>query len=171
MSKYQEIRLQVCFSMPRNLTLMSWSPPPPLPQLPRRYTKNYQGVIYGRASLGQKFPRIQRGYSKEWRIRSQQLLLGQISSLNLTHDDHLPFSRMDRGVSMPNLLETKVYPYKTLTVTNGARVKLPKDVDRTRLERHLSPDSFFEIFGMHIQEFDRLPFWKRNDMKKKADLF
>uniref|UniRef100_A0A8C6L150 Actin binding LIM protein 1 n=1 Tax=Nothobranchius furzeri TaxID=105023 RepID=A0A8C6L150_NOTFU len=64
-----------------------------------------------------------------------------------------------------------VYPYKTLTVTNGARVKLPKDVDRTRLERHLSPDSFFEIFGMHIQEFDRLPFWKRNDMKKKADLF
>ncbi|KAF7204623.1 transcript variant X2 [Nothobranchius furzeri] len=65
----------------------------------------------------------------------------------------------------------KVYPYKTLTVTNGARVKLPKDVDRTRLERHLSPDSFFEIFGMHIQEFDRLPFWKRNDMKKKADLF
>ncbi|KAG7227775.1 hypothetical protein INR49_013569 [Caranx melampygus] len=51
----------------------------------------------------------------------------------------------------------KIYPYELLTVTNRGRVKLPKDVDRTRLERHLSPDSFFEIFGMQIQEFDRLP--------------
>lgn len=39
------------------------------------------------------------------------------------------------------------------------------------LQRHLSPDSFFEVFGMQIQEFDRLPLWKRNDMKKKANLF
>lgn len=39
------------------------------------------------------------------------------------------------------------------------------------LQRHLSPESFFDIFGMEIQEFDRLPLWKRNDMKKKANLF
>uniref|UniRef100_A0A3Q2G8P9 HP domain-containing protein n=1 Tax=Cyprinodon variegatus TaxID=28743 RepID=A0A3Q2G8P9_CYPVA len=65
----------------------------------------------------------------------------------------------------------KVYPYELLKVTNRGRVKLPKDVDRTRLERHLSPESFSEIFGMKIQEFDRLPLWKRNNMKKKADLF
>ncbi|KAM7370916.1 hypothetical protein PAMP_010426 [Pampus punctatissimus] len=64
-----------------------------------------------------------------------------------------------------------VYPYEILTVTNRGRVKLPREVDRTRLERHLSPDSFFEIFAMEIQEFDRLPLWKRNDMKKKANLF
>ncbi|KAI2658072.1 Actin-binding LIM protein 1 [Labeo rohita] len=30
---------------------------------------------------------------------------------------------------------------------------------------------FFEIFGMEIQEFDRLPLWKRNELKKKARLF
>lgn len=149
---------------------------------------------------------------------------------------------MDRGVSMPNLLEPKasisfsldltvfslrpvffflktglancidqlsvlllfsfqIYPYEILTVTNRGRVKLPRDVDRTNLEVeqmlwilfsswilsisnnstcfcpslfcqcHLSPDSFFDIFGMEIQEFHRLPLWKRNDMKKKADLF
>ncbi|XP_028287484.1 actin-binding LIM protein 1-like isoform X3 [Parambassis ranga] len=85
------------------------------------------------------------------------------------HDS--PLTRMDRGVSMPNLLEPKVYPYEMLAVTNRGRVKLPQDVDRTRLECHLSPDSFFEVFGMGIQEFDRLPLWKRNDMKKKANLF
>uniref|UniRef100_A0A3B5L9K1 Uncharacterized protein n=1 Tax=Xiphophorus couchianus TaxID=32473 RepID=A0A3B5L9K1_9TELE len=65
----------------------------------------------------------------------------------------------------------KVYPYEMLMITSRGRAKLPRDVDRTRLERHLAPETFFEIFGMEIQEFDRLPLWKRNDMKKKAKLF
>ncbi|XP_048640071.1 actin-binding LIM protein 2 isoform X7 [Marmota marmota marmota] len=67
--------------------------------------------------------------------------------------------------------EYKVYPYDALIVTNRIRVKLPKDVDRTRLERHLSPEEFQEVFGMSIEEFDRLALWKRNDLKKKALLF
>ncbi|XP_069011866.1 actin-binding LIM protein 1-like [Embiotoca jacksoni] len=87
------------------------------------------------------------------------------------HDDLHPLTRLDRGASMPNLLEAKVYPYEVLTVSNTVQVKLPKDIDRTRLERHLSPDSFFEIFGMQIKDFDRLPLWKRNDMKRVANLF
>nr|KAF6498744.1 actin binding LIM protein family member 2 [Molossus molossus] len=65
----------------------------------------------------------------------------------------------------------KVYPYDSLIVTNRIRVKLPKDVDRTRLERHLSPEEFQEVFGMSMEEFDRLALWKRNDLKKKALLF
>lgn len=39
------------------------------------------------------------------------------------------------------------------------------------IQRHLAPETFFDIFGMEIHEFDRLPLWKRNDMKKKAKLF
>ncbi|XP_044801543.2 actin-binding LIM protein 2 isoform X25 [Bubalus bubalis] len=65
----------------------------------------------------------------------------------------------------------KIYPYDALIVTNRIRVKLPKDVDRTRLERHLSPEEFQEVFGMSVEEFDRLALWKRNDLKKKALLF
>ncbi|XP_069352622.1 actin-binding LIM protein 2 isoform X3 [Eulemur rufifrons] len=65
----------------------------------------------------------------------------------------------------------KIYPYDSLIVTNRIRVKLPKDVDRTRLERHLSPEEFQEVFGMSVEEFDRLALWKRNDLKKKALLF
>ncbi|XP_043111535.1 actin-binding LIM protein 1a isoform X12 [Puntigrus tetrazona] len=87
------------------------------------------------------------------------------------HDGHRTATRMDRGVSMPNMLEPKVYPYEMLIVTSRSRSKLPRDVDRTRLERHLAPEMFFEIFGMAIQEFDRLPLWKRNELKKKARLF
>nr|KAF6280114.1 actin binding LIM protein family member 2 [Pipistrellus kuhlii] len=67
--------------------------------------------------------------------------------------------------------EYKVYPYDALIVTNRIRVKLPKDVDRTRLERHLSPAEFQAVFGMSVEEFDRLALWKRNDLKKKALLF
>ncbi|XP_016001883.2 actin-binding LIM protein 1 isoform X19 [Rousettus aegyptiacus] len=86
-------------------------------------------------------------------------------------DGHMPGMRMDRGVSMPNMLEPKIFPYEMLMVTNRGRNKILRDVDRTRLERHLSPDVFREIFGMSIQEFDKLPLWRRNDMKKKAKLF
>ncbi|XP_031140164.1 actin-binding LIM protein 1 isoform X12 [Sander lucioperca] len=86
-------------------------------------------------------------------------------------DGRAALARMDRGVSMPNMLEPKVYPYEMLMITSRGRAKLPRDVDRTRLERHLAPEKFFDIFGMEIQEFDRLPLWKRNDMKKKAKLF
>lgn len=78
---------------------------------------------------------------------------------------------MDRGVSMPNMLEPKIFPYEMLMVTNRGRNKILRDVDRTRLERHLAPEVFREIFGMSIQEFDKLPLWRRNDMKKKAKLF
>ncbi|KFP86315.1 Actin-binding LIM protein 1, partial [Apaloderma vittatum] len=64
-----------------------------------------------------------------------------------------------------------IFPYEMLMVTNRGRNKILKDVDRTRLERHLAPEVFQDIFGMTIQEFDKLPLWRRNDMKKKAKLF
>lgn len=86
-------------------------------------------------------------------------------------DGHMPGMRMDRGVSMPNMLEPKIFPYEMLMVTNRGRNKILRDVDRTRLERHLAPEVFREIFGMSIQEFDKLPLWRRNDMKKRAKLF
>uniref|UniRef100_A0A452T425 Actin binding LIM protein 1 n=1 Tax=Ursus maritimus TaxID=29073 RepID=A0A452T425_URSMA len=86
-------------------------------------------------------------------------------------DGHMSGTRMDRGVSMPNMLEPKIFPYEMLMVTNRGRNKILREVDRTRLERHLAPEVFREIFGMSIQEFDKLPLWRRNDMKKKAKLF
>ncbi|KAA0709442.1 Actin-binding LIM protein 3 [Triplophysa tibetana] len=67
--------------------------------------------------------------------------------------------------------EYKVYPYEALIVTTRGRNRLPKEVDRTRLERHLSPEEFIQVFGMTIAEFDRLALWKRNEMKKQARLF
>ncbi|XP_034885555.1 actin-binding LIM protein 1 isoform X15 [Mirounga leonina] len=96
---------------------------------------------------------------------------GGVRDYQTLPDGHMSGTRMDRGVSMPNMLEPKIFPYEMLMVTNRGRNKILRDVDRTRLERHLAPEVFREIFGMSIQEFDKLPLWRRNDMKKKAKLF
>ncbi|XP_039402068.1 actin-binding LIM protein 1 isoform X10 [Mauremys reevesii] len=96
---------------------------------------------------------------------------GDVRDFQSLPDGHVPGMRMDRGVSMPNMLEPKIFPYEMLMVTNRGRNKILRDVDRTRLERHLAPEVFQEIFGMTIQEFDKLPLWRRNNMKKKAKLF
>lgn len=38
-------------------------------------------------------------------------------------------------------------------------------------QRHLSPEEFVQVFGMTVEEFDRLALWKRNELKKQARLF
>eukprot|EP00071_Canis_lupus_P031950 XP_022265507.1 dematin [Canis lupus familiaris] len=79
--------------------------------------------------------------------------------------------RMDRGNSLPCVLEQKIYPYEMLVVTNKGRTKLPPGVDRMRLERHLSAEDFSRVFSMSPEEFGKLALWKRNELKKKASLF
>ncbi|XP_062858923.1 actin-binding LIM protein 2 isoform X2 [Trichomycterus rosablanca] len=88
---------------------------------------------------------------------------GIYKAADLAEDDH--------DSSWGTMREYKTYPYEMLAVTHRVRVKLPRDVDRTRLERHLSPEEFFQVFRMTIEQFDRLALWKRNDLKKKARLF
>uniref|UniRef100_A0A8C5B8J2 Actin binding LIM protein family, member 3 n=1 Tax=Gadus morhua TaxID=8049 RepID=A0A8C5B8J2_GADMO len=65
----------------------------------------------------------------------------------------------------------QIYPYEALIVTTRGRNKLPKDVNRARLERHLSGEEFVQVFGMTVEDFDRLALWKRNELKKQARLF
>ncbi|XP_028315158.1 actin-binding LIM protein 3 isoform X5 [Gouania willdenowi] len=75
------------------------------------------------------------------------------------------------GVNWGGRAEYKVHPYESLIVTTRGRNRLPKDVDRARLERHLSPEEFVQVFGMTMEDFDRLALWKRNELKKQARLF
>uniref|UniRef100_A0A8C9TBC8 Actin binding LIM protein family, member 3 n=1 Tax=Scleropages formosus TaxID=113540 RepID=A0A8C9TBC8_SCLFO len=65
----------------------------------------------------------------------------------------------------------RIYPYKALIVSARGINRLPSDVDRARLERHLSPEEFYQVFGMTPLEFDHLALWKRNELKKQARLF
>ncbi|KAK6632948.1 hypothetical protein RUM43_012691 [Polyplax serrata] len=62
----------------------------------------------------------------------------------------------------------KIYPYHLLIITN---YRLPADVDRCNLERHLSDSEFEQRFQCSRAEFYRLPQWRRNDMKRRLKLF
>uniref|UniRef100_A0A673A2T7 Actin binding LIM protein family, member 3 n=1 Tax=Sphaeramia orbicularis TaxID=375764 RepID=A0A673A2T7_9TELE len=64
-----------------------------------------------------------------------------------------------------------IYPYEALIVSVRGQQRLPKDVDRSRLERHLSPEEFHRVFGMSMSTFDRLAQWKKNELKKQVRLF
>ncbi|MED6274159.1 Actin-binding LIM protein 3, partial [Characodon lateralis] len=67
--------------------------------------------------------------------------------------------------------EYKIYPYEALVVSVRGQQHLPSDVDRARLERHLSPEEFYRVFGMSMSAFDRLAQWKKNELKKQVRLF
>ncbi|XP_033475589.1 dematin-like [Epinephelus lanceolatus] len=101
------------------------------------------------------------------RLQSAEFSSSEKTPADLQNGD----SRMDRGNSLPSMLDHKICPYEVLVVTHRGRSKLPPGVDRTRLERHLSQEEFFSVFGMSIEEFDSLSLWKRNDLKKKVCLF
>ncbi|XP_054288592.1 actin-binding LIM protein 3 isoform X4 [Macrosteles quadrilineatus] len=76
--------------------------------------------------------------------------------------------------SLPNMVAPhsseppKIYPYHLLIITN---YRLPADVDRCNLERHLSEAEFETLFQCTRPEFYRLPQWKRNELKRRARLF
>uniref|UniRef100_A0A4W3GCZ9 HP domain-containing protein n=1 Tax=Callorhinchus milii TaxID=7868 RepID=A0A4W3GCZ9_CALMI len=65
----------------------------------------------------------------------------------------------------------QIYPYDSLKGANRARLHLPPGVDRTHLERHLSPVEFQGLFEMTIKAFDKLPRWRRTELKRRVDLF
>uniref|UniRef100_A0A670HT17 Actin binding LIM protein 1 n=1 Tax=Podarcis muralis TaxID=64176 RepID=A0A670HT17_PODMU len=136
-----------------------------------RYNSPVNSSPHATASKTSSLP----GYGRNGLHRPVSTDFGQYNSYgdvsSSLPDGHVPGMRMDRGVSMPNMLEPKIFPYELLMVSNRGRSKILREVDRTRLERHLAPEVFQEIFGMTIQEFDKLPLWRRNDMKKKAKLF
>ncbi|XP_029304518.1 actin-binding LIM protein 3-like isoform X3 [Cottoperca gobio] len=67
--------------------------------------------------------------------------------------------------------EYKIYAYEALIVSVRGQQRLPSDVDRARLERHLSPEEFFRVFGMSMSAFDHLAQWKKNELKKQVRLF
>lgn len=105
------------------------------------------------------------------RMQSAEFSIDSEKRRSAAQNGEVRRERMDRGNSLPSMLEQKVHPYQALVVTHRGRCKLPPGVDRMRLERHLAPEEFQQIFGMPMAEFDRLSLWKRNELKKKASLF
>eukprot|EP00392_Amoebophrya_sp_AT5.2_P006572 g6584.t1 len=58
--------------------------------------------------------------------------------------------------------------YSLVELSDGKR---PEDVDPTKKEHYLAADEFHTVFAMHVDEWDKLPVWKRTQKKKDKGLF
>uniref|UniRef100_T1ISM6 Actin-binding LIM protein 1 n=1 Tax=Strigamia maritima TaxID=126957 RepID=T1ISM6_STRMM len=75
--------------------------------------------------------------------------------------------------SLPNMAQIsnepqKIYPIHLLNTNN---YRLPADVNRNRLENHLSNEDFENAFHMSRVDFHRLPEWRRNELKRHSSQF
>ncbi|KAM4897284.1 villin-1 [Sylvia borin] len=68
---------------------------------------------------------------------------------------------------VPSKLET--FPLDVLV--NTAAEDLPRGVDPSRKEDHLSDEDFQAVFGMSRSAFSNLPLWKQQKLKKDKGLF
>ena len=66
------------------------------------------------------------------------------------------------------ITDHKTYPVHLLLTSN---FKMPPDVDRSGLEKHLNDEDFQMIFQMSRDDFYALPLWRRNDFKRRVRLF
>ncbi|KAK5646235.1 hypothetical protein RI129_004699 [Pyrocoelia pectoralis] len=75
----------------------------------------------------------------------------------------------DRGNGETNHFDQYIkYPIKVLATSNDS---LPSKVDPLRKEVHLTHDDFVSLFKINYVEFETLPKWKQQEMKKKVGLF
>uniref|UniRef100_A0A3Q2ZP78 Dematin actin binding protein n=1 Tax=Hippocampus comes TaxID=109280 RepID=A0A3Q2ZP78_HIPCM len=123
---------------------------------------------------GGDFRRKTRSLPDRTHAHGSEMTLRQ--SAEFSHDGHnaggwTEHTRTKKKHVTPLFPRQQVYPYEALVVTHRGRCKLPPGVDRTRLERHLDPQQFQQVFGMSASEFERLSLWRRNELKKKASLF
>ncbi|NWW73357.1 VILI protein, partial [Climacteris rufus] len=90
--------------------------------------------------------------------------LGQLTS-ELTSRQDVIFTASTTLV--PSKLE--IFPLDVLVNTSAE--DLPRGVDPSRKEDHLSDEDFQAVFGMNRSAFSNLPLWKQQKIKKDKGLF
>ncbi|NWT96149.1 VILI protein, partial [Urocynchramus pylzowi] len=89
--------------------------------------------------------------------------LGQLTSV-LT-------SRQEVFTASTTLVPTKLETFPLDVLVNTAAEDLPRGVDPSRKEDHLSDADFQAVFGMSRSAFSSLPLWKQQKLKKDKGLF
>ncbi|CAH1186187.1 unnamed protein product [Phyllotreta striolata] len=78
------------------------------------------------------------------------------------------FSQHQEGAEDSEFDQFEKYPLSVLKEPNE---KLPARVDAFNKELHLTHDDFVSTFKMVYKDFEKLPKWKQQEMKKRAGLF
>ncbi|NXV92794.1 VILI protein, partial [Calonectris borealis] len=69
------------------------------------------------------------------------------------------------------LLPTKLETFPLDVLVNTSAEDLPRGVDPSKKEHHLSDQDFQAVFGMNRSAFGNLPLWKQQKLKKDKGLF
>ncbi|XP_044159316.1 villin-1 [Bufo gargarizans] len=105
--------------------------------------------------------------------KSYEDLKAELGNDNAIEDISKEFDRtqLDSFTSQTNFgsLAYQVLPAEALT--NKTAEELPPGVDPSRKEEYLSNEEFTGIFGMTRDEFQALPEWKKQNLKKTKGLF
>ncbi|KAM9630258.1 villin-1 [Morphnus guianensis] len=80
-------------------------------------------------------------------------------------------SRQEVFTSTTSLLPNKLETFPLDVLVNTSAEDLPRGVDPSRKEYHLSDQDFEAVFGMSRSAFGMLPLWKQQKLKKDKGLF
>ncbi|NXE78610.1 VILI protein, partial [Cochlearius cochlearius] len=89
--------------------------------------------------------------------------LGQLTSVLTT--------RQEVFTATTALLPSKLEIFPLDVLVNTSAEDLPRGVDPSRKEDHLSDQDFKAVFGMDRSAFGKLPLWKQQKLKKDKGLF
>ncbi|XP_026216998.1 villin-1 isoform X3 [Anabas testudineus] len=92
------------------------------------------------------------------------------ASMTLSPSSSLNQSFVDGGTMSPSAGGSGMYLDPQLLL-NKSPSELPQGVDPTQREVYLSDLDFENLLGTKRADFQRLPKWRQNDLKKKAGLF
>ncbi|NXX97363.1 VILI protein, partial [Centropus bengalensis] len=95
--------------------------------------------------------------------------LGDESSLGQLTSDLT--SRQDIFTATTQLVPNKLETFPLDVLVNTEAEDLPRGVDPSRKEYHLSDEDFEAAFGMSRSAFSNLPVWKQQKLKKDKGLF
>ncbi|XP_070540381.1 actin-binding LIM protein 2-like isoform X45 [Ptychodera flava] len=130
-----------------------------------------------RIAKGRSLPYIPSAHKSLEKMQTTKAGKNQTNKgLSVTEKDYSKGMSMPnmyhKGVSMPNVSSSPsgriIYPVESLFTTN---YRLPKDVDRAHLEHHLSREDFLNTFQMSVEDFEELPKWRQQQIKKAVNLF
>uniref|UniRef100_A0A674H2Y2 Villin-1 n=1 Tax=Taeniopygia guttata TaxID=59729 RepID=A0A674H2Y2_TAEGU len=83
----------------------------------------------------------------------------------------IPGPGPDVFTASTTLVPTKLETFPLDVLVNTAAEDLPRGVDPSRKEDHLSDADFKAVFGMSRSAFSSLPLWKQQNLKKDKGLF
>nr|CDS23445.1 Villin headpiece [Echinococcus granulosus] len=158
----------------RSTTLTGGLPPPSISGLrpvgPRSY--NYLGGTSFELSRGRQTKAAAINTTNGWRTArtaSENARFSARGGSNALLDDEYPdVQSWLRPTKSQQYQGQKIYSYDQLKVSSNANLK---GIDERHREEYLSAEEFERLFKMPKTAFQRLPEWKKSDLKRRLDLY